>query len=337
MNHSRLAWLLVRSAVGIALLVWLSRSGVIDWTRVAAIGAQPGLLALTIGLVAASLAATAWRLCILAAPLGIRIGFGASVRLLLIGTCFNVFMPGSAGGDLARLYLALRGQQGRRAELAAVLVFDRIVGLVAILLVPLVAVLAFPAVAALHPTIVTILWWATGLAAAAAVVAVALWGPLGRAWVARLLARLPLGDLLTRAGLALRAYRAFPGSVIAGLVLSLVATGLGLLTMLLLARAMGATGSAQVMVVLLPLGSLINTIPLTPGGLGVGEVAMDRLFNLAGLTGGAAALIGWRILLLLPAAAGLFLYVQGRADFVADAAATAEPEAAATAEPESVA
>jgi hypothetical protein len=64
---------------------------------------------------------------------------------------------------------------------------------------------------------------------------------------------------------------------------------------------------------------------------------MDRLFNLAGLTGGAAALIGWRILLLLPAAAGLFLYVQGRADFVADAAATAEPEAAATAEPESVA
>lgn len=324
MTGPRVAWLVVRSAIGVGLLVWLSRSGVIDWARVGALASQPGVLALVVALLVAGLAATAWRLCVLAAPLGIRIGFGASMRLLLIGTCFNVFMPGSAGGDLARLYLAMRGQQGRRAEVAAVLVFDRIIGLVAMLLVPLMAALAFPAVARLHPTIVTILWWATGLAAVAAAVAVALWGPVGRAWAARLLARLPLGDLITRAALALRAYRAFPGAVVAALVLSLAATGLGLVTMVFLARAMGGEGSAQVMLVLLPIGSLVNTIPLTPGGLGVGEVAMDRLFGLAGLTGGAAALIGWRLLLLLPASVGLLLYVQGRADFVATPAAPGE-------------
>jgi uncharacterized membrane protein YbhN (UPF0104 family) len=325
----RVAWLLVRSAVGIALLVWLSRSGVIDWARVAAIGSRPGLLALVVGLLVAGLIATAWRLCVLGEPLGIRIGMGASMRLLLIGTCFNVFMPGSAGGDLARLYLALRGQQGRRAELAAVLVFDRVIGLVALLLVPLALALAFPAAARLHPTIVTILWWAVGLAAATAVVAVALWGPVGREWLRRLLARLPLGDLLTRAGVALRVYRSHPGALVAALVLSLVATTLGLVIMLLLARAMGATGSPQVMLVLLPIGSLINAIPLTPGGLGVGEVAMDRLFQLAGLTGGAAAIVGWRLLLLLPAAVGLVLYVQGRGDFVANASAPKESESAA--------
>jgi uncharacterized membrane protein YbhN (UPF0104 family) len=60
-------------------------------------------------------------------------------------------------------------------------------------------------------------------------------------------------------------------------------------------------------VVLLPIRFLVNTLPLTPGGLGVGEVAMVRLFQFADLTGGAAALIGWRVLLLIPAVGGLVL------------------------------
>jgi len=324
-TRARTAWLVVRLAIGIALLAWLSQSGVIDWTRVASLAGRPVPLGLAVVLMVAGLVAMAARLCVLASPLGVRVSFGASMRLLLIGTCFNVFMPGSAGGDLARLYLVLRDQPGRRAELAAILVFDRIVGLVAMLLVPLVAALAFPEVARVHPQIVGILWWAAGLAGLAGVIAVVLWGPVGRAWLVRALGWLPLGDVLTRAGVALRAYRRAPGAVVTALLLSAGATTLGLVTMLILARAMGATGSLQMMVLLLPIGLLVNTIPITPGGLGVGEVAMDRLFGFAGLTGGAAALIGWRLLMLLPAAVGWVLYIHGRADFIA----AATPERAA--------
>lgn len=320
MTRVRAAWLVVRLAIGIALLAWLSQSGVIDWTRVVSLAGRPAPLGLAVVLMVAGLVAMAARLCVLASPLGVRVSFGASMRLLLIGTCFNVFMPGSAGGDLARLYLVLRDQPGRRAELAAILVFDRIVGLVAMLLVPLVAALAFPEVSRVHPQVVGILWWAAGLAGLAGAVAVVLWGPVGRAWLVRLLGRLPLGDILTRAGVALRGYRASPGAVVLALLLSIGATTLGLITMLVLARALGATGSLQMMVLLLPIGLLVNTIPITPGGLGVGEVAMDRLFGLAGLTGGAAALIGWRLLMLLPAAVGWVLYIHGRADFIAAAA-----------------
>lgn len=316
MTASRIAWLVVRTGVGVALLVWLSRSGLLDWGRIAALRAEPAALLLAAGLMAAGLGATAWRLCVLAHPLQFAIGFGASLRLLLIGTCFNVLMPGAAGGDIARLYLTLRDQQGRRTELATILVFDRVVGLIALLFVPLLAALVFPGVARLYPTVVTILGWAAVLAVLSGVAAVALWGPIGRAWVARHLPWLPLDGIVARGAAALRAYRAFPGAVAGALALSLAATVLGLLSMLVLAQVVGATGSAEMMVVLLPIGVLVNTIPLTPGGLGVGEVAMDRLFGMAGLTGGAAVLITWRLFLLLPASLGLALYIQGRADFV---------------------
>jgi len=42
-------------------------------------------------------------------------------------------------------------------------------------------------------------------------------------------------------------------------------------------------------------GMLANALPVTPGGLGVGEAAFDRLFNLAGFTGGASMLLGWAL------------------------------------------
>jgi uncharacterized membrane protein YbhN (UPF0104 family) len=195
--------------------------------------------------------------------------------------------------------------------------FDRVIGLVGMLVFPLMAALTFPAVARLHPAIVSILWWAAALSGSAALVAFLLWGPASRAWAARLLMRLPRGILWTRAALALRTFRQHRGPMAVALGLSLAATMLGVASMVLLARATGSTGSAQIMLVLLPVGSLINAIPLTPGGLGVGEVAMDRLFALAQLTGGATVLMSWRLLLLVPASVGLLLYVQGRADFIA--------------------
>lgn len=329
MTASRMAWLVLRAVVGVALLVWLSRSGFLDWGRIAALRGAPGTVLAALGLVSAGLAATAWRLCVLAAPLKFEIGFGASLRLLLIGACFNVLMPGGAGGDIARLYLTLRDQHGRRTELAAILVFDRVVGLLALLCLPLLAALVFPGVARLYPTIVSILTWAAGLAVLAGLAAVALWGPIGRAWVARRLPWLPLDGLVARAAAAMRAYRAFPGAVAGALALSLAASLLGLLAMLMLARVVGATGSAEMMLVLLPIGVLVNALPLTPGGLGVGEVAMDRLFALANLTGGAATLVAWRLLLLVPASLGLLLYIQGRADFVAQARPSGDAAAGA--------
>jgi uncharacterized membrane protein YbhN (UPF0104 family) len=70
------------------------------------------------------------------------------------------------------------------------------------------------------------------------------------------------------------------------------------------------------MLVLIPMGFLANTLPLTPGGLGVGEAALNRLFSLAGFTGGAEALLGWRMLMLLIGLLGLGFYLRGSARFV---------------------
>jgi uncharacterized membrane protein YbhN (UPF0104 family) len=56
---------------------------------------------------------------------------------------------------------------------------------------------------------------------------------------------------------------------------------------------------------------LANAIPLTPGGLGVGEVAFDRLFVMAGFAGGSLLILTWRLAMLPVCLVGALLYVLG--------------------------
>ena len=58
-------------------------------------------------------------------------------------------------------------------------------------------------------------------------------------------------------------------------------------------------------------GFFANALPLTPGGLGVGETAFDSLFRLAGATTGAELLLAWRIGMLPFCLFGCLLYILG--------------------------
>jgi uncharacterized membrane protein YbhN (UPF0104 family) len=59
------------------------------------------------------------------------------------------------------------------------------------------------------------------------------------------------------------------------------------------------------------LGFVANSIPLTPGGIGVGEAAFSALFREAGLTGGAEAMLSWRLLMIALAPLGLLIHLRG--------------------------
>jgi uncharacterized membrane protein YbhN (UPF0104 family) len=65
------------------------------------------------------------------------------------------------------------------------------------------------------------------------------------------------------------------------------------------------------MCLVIPLVDLANNLPLTPGGLGVGESAYNALFHAVGLEGGAEALLSWRIWRAAVGLIGLALYLRG--------------------------
>jgi len=60
-----------------------------------------------------------------------------------------------------------------------------------------------------------------------------------------------------------------------------------------------------------PIGHLVNSLPLTPGGIGVGETAFNSLFKLTGMSGGAEALLCLRLWNVLVSSLGLVIYLLG--------------------------
>jgi uncharacterized membrane protein YbhN (UPF0104 family) len=82
--------------------------------------------------------------------------------------------------------------------------------------------------------------------------------------------------------------------------------------MILLAN--GAASMSWQTALLTPFGLLANALPLTPGGLGVGEAAFETLFLSVGVRGGAEAILSWRLLTtVLDLFGGVFL-LMGRTD-----------------------
>ncbi|MDE3136267.1 MAG: flippase-like domain-containing protein [Acidobacteriota bacterium] len=320
----RILMAMARLGIGIGLLAYLIESHVINlhalgrlltfWPYAAAAGI---LLLCDLGLMAL-------RLSLLFRPHNLKLSLGSAFRLTLVGQFFSAFLPGGAGGDVVKLYYATRENRGRRTEIVAIVLFDRAIGMLSLLLLSLLIAEFFLPLIRSSPIL-------SGLLIATAALAVALLAggmiaisgyPARHPLVLRALDLLPGGSHIRRMMEALRSYRHNLGTLAAAVGLGLAGNLTTVASTMLIGLAMSPAGLAWRMSFLIPLGDVANSVPLTPGGLGVGEAAFGALFSLGGLARGADILLGWRLVTVLVSLLGLFFYLQGLRRVVSDAEPT---------------
>lgn len=66
---------------------------------------------------------------------GIRLPLGETLTINMVGFFFNQFLFGSTGGDIIKIFYAIRKAPDRKAEATLSMILDRVIGLVAILAV----------------------------------------------------------------------------------------------------------------------------------------------------------------------------------------------------------
>jgi hypothetical protein len=269
-------------------------------------------------LLLADIVVSAWRLCMLMKPRGLNLSLASSVRLTLMGIFFNACLPGATSGDVVKIYYASEGNRGRRTELTTIILLDRATGMFAMVTWPLIVAPFFPQLVGSSAILQGLLWAAAALATI--MFAGMLIGLSSRLRNSRLLAltfqRLPLGAYAEKVFDTLHLYRHHKGTLLAAVMISLMIHTMTVGVTLLIAQAIYPNGFAWEISLLVPLGLLANALPLTPGGLGVGEAAFNNLFGMAGLTGGAEIMLGWRLLVISWGLVGLVFYLQGRKHFV---------------------
>lgn len=304
---------LVRLGIGFGLVAYLAHSKVISFQALTNLFTAWPITLAAVALLFFDVSMMALRLTWLFQPQGLHLSWKMAVRLTLVGCFFTTFLPGAAGGDVAKLFYASRENGGRKTEIVTVVIFDRVIGLFSMLLLPLLFAPMFlrliESVEVLRVLLFIVVFLAAGLLAALMV------GLFSQPLVG-LLERGTLRfskwrNLAARTLETMGAYRRAPGILLRVLAASLLAN-LSLIAVTALAvLAVNPSGLGMKMCLVIPMGYIANSLPLTPGGLGVGEAAFNALFHVTGLKGGAEALLCWRIWSAFIGLLGLGIYLRG--------------------------
>ena len=235
-----------------------------------------------------------WFLLLRAA--GIDIGWRPTLRLTWIGMFFNTVLPGGAGGDVVKL-IEIGRYSDRRSEALGTMLADRVLGLLVLIVLGAAAALLLQQDT--HDLVTVVVVVGVILVVGGAIYL----SPFLRARidVGALLERLPLGTQLRRIDEAIVALRGAPGALAGAVGLSCLAQLSSMSAALLCARAVGleAVGLFD-MVRVVPIAYAANAIPISPGGLGLLEVAFQELLYRQGLSSLAQ---GFMVGLLLRAVA----------------------------------
>lgn len=311
-HKRRVLFAIARVVLGFALIAYLADSGFIKLRDLSHIVTAWPLTLAALALLLLNVGLISWRLSLLFRPQGLHLPFRTASRLTLVGMFFDIFLPGAAGGMVAKLFYATRENEGRRTEVATVVVFDRIMGIFSLLVLPLIFAPVFSAlIDRVHVLRLIVIIYVAVCSFLLVLFLACLWG---RSTLARLAGgtHFPrLRKVLARALEVIGTYRHSPVTLLYAFGLSLAAnlSIVGVITVALL--VVDPPSVAWRLCFLVPIGQIVNSLPLTPGGLGVGEVAFNTLFRLSGLTSGAEAMLCWRIWAALVSGIGLFFYAQG--------------------------
>jgi uncharacterized protein (TIRG00374 family) len=268
----------LKIAVGAALIIWMIRMGKLEPSALARAGSHWVLLVAAASIFYVQIAITAWRWNLLLRAQEIVVSLWEAFSLTMIGSLFNVVIPGSVGGDVIKGYYITRRAVDSKSRAVNTLLVDRAIGLLG--LVILAAGGAIWNYNRVMSTAIRGLCIATILAAIVGticLVAADLVGP-------RVHVPETAGRLLSIGGRVLRSmegYHQKPNTLVSAVVLSVCAHGLACVTFYLCALAAGGSGIPfDYLLFIVPLGLVTTALPLSPAGVGVGQAAFYTLFQL---------------------------------------------------------
>ena len=323
---------LLKIAIGLGLL-WFLYSRLEDpaalWQQTINANRWLLLLALLSHALAVALSASKWWLLLRAQQIPVPLS-----RLLAfqwMGIFFDNFFPAQVGGDVLRGYNLARDTH-RTADAAASVLIDRFTGLTAFMLAAafssttILLTGGLPAPASSQELaflrfidLRLIALGSTGVSVLLLTALALLLSRRTKVLVENILSRLPLGSrvlpIWQKLAAAINAYRhAYPAMIVAGLV-SLLIVVVTSVTIWLLANAIapGSINFVQVLVIN-PIIAFLAVIPLSPGGLGVRQVAFAALFVAVGAGAELGFLVGLlqQIITYLISLPGLVLWVRGQ-------------------------
>ena len=329
MNHRTC----ISPRVIVSAIKWLVLASIIAWVALSfpkkdweILVQQPKnwwwlLLALSMVVCANILSFWRWQKLLLA--LEVPITFLETIRLGFLGVAFNMVSAGSVGGDLFKAIAAAGRSKNRRTEVITSVLVDRAIGMLGLILV---AALSTTLAKDLSPQLLAIrnAAWILSIIGLAGISGLILFG---KSLPLDLFKRIPwVGDKLHRIALSCLVFKDRPQLAITMILQSLCVHSALTVAVWMVSSALYSDDAIRPKLLehflAVPPALLAGTFPITPGGIGLQEVGIDRLFKqiptVSPMFSGLIVGTMYRAVLLAVALIGGITYLVSRPDPVDD-------------------
>jgi len=305
----------LRYALGMGIIFWLIRTNQIKFDSIFMLDSKTVIIALVLSFL--QLVLSAYRVKLLMKAHQISISFFRCIIYNVVGIFYSSILPGGMSGDVVRAYYFWQyahTQNCTKSDLISALVIDRLFATVAMLFVGLVAATG-SAKAIDASSEFLIFLWSVFFIGVSGYVFVCKTHKF-KLTISKLLCLKSFADRLQRV-LAKLDLKNYPKRTLwlVGLFSIIIHIASALVIFMIALRLGSGLNFGQVMTVA-PIGLLVNALPISPGGMGVGEKGFGILFNLVGGQYGGNVFMISRVFLFSPAIVGAFfacvLVIKGR-------------------------
>ncbi|MCK9622350.1 MAG: flippase-like domain-containing protein [Methylobacter sp.] len=284
-----------RYLIGVLIVAWLLNADLINPKVLDLINIRIASIATLFVLIQLFLAG--WRVHLLLAAHDISVGIWRCIAYNTVGIFYSLFLPGGMSGDLARAYCFWRAYPAAsKSALFGALFVDRLLGTVAMIFMGLLSGTFLMTALGLQKFVITS-WIGFVVLGVGYFLVIRLHhrgdktntGFVGR--VLRFIEKIDLQGYSARV-IGISAMLSLTGHLCAVVVIylfsGLMHSGLDFLQV----------------VTVSPIGLLANALPLTPGGVGIGEKGFDLLYGMIGGSQGGNSFLLSRVFLFSPACLG---------------------------------
>ncbi len=228
-----------------------------------------------------------WRWKLLLEAAGYKISLAKSVTLQLIGFFFTTVLPGSLGGEFVKVFYLIKENPNKEKSLAFwAILFDRLIGMLGLFLTG-ASFIAFNfetlwKINAIKPLIIITYGYIFVFFTFIVFI-----NTVEAKNFNKNVSIKPLNKILDFAT-ACKVYKGKNKTIIKSSIISTLSHSLSFLAFLCIANSLSPQSLNWVSLsAIFPIGMLITTLPLSPGGFGVGHFVFGQLFNLINMQGGA--------------------------------------------------
>lgn len=212
----------------------------------------------------------------------VKISFFTQVKIFLIGLFFNNFMLGSTGGDVMRAYYLSKRTAHKKTEVIATVFLDRIIGVLSMIFMSAVFILLETSQPQLRQYFYTLISFLG---------AILICGSLFLSktilkkipFLEKTIRSLPFHEMLIRVYNTFHKYHNHKMLVIQSALHSIILQMMSVSIFVVLGKAIGINIEYLHYFAIIPLVFVINALPISLGGLGVGEAACVVLLALVGV------------------------------------------------------